>query len=114
MAGIFPVLAHPERNADFERDPDLIHQFRDAGVPCQVTAMSLAGEFGRRARKVSERWLAEGSVDLIASDGHSARGRPPTLDAAARVVRKHGGPTLEDWLTREVPRRILAGEAVLG
>lgn len=114
MAGIFPVLAHPERNADFERNPDLIHEFRDAGVPCQVTAMSLAGDFGRRARKIAERWLGEGAIDLVASDGHSARGRPPTLDAAARIVRKVAGETVEDWLTREVPRRILGGEPVLG
>src|SRR5262249_39973985 len=84
MTGVFPVLAHPERNLDFERNPDLIQEFRQAGVPCQVTAMSLAGAFGRRARKISERWLAEGSIDLVASDGHSPRGRPPTLDAAAR------------------------------
>ncbi len=114
MAGIFPVLAHPERNADFERNPDLIHEFRDAGIPCQITAMSLAGDFGRKARKISERWLAEGAIDLLASDGHSARGRPPTLDSAARIVRKVAGETVEDWLTREVPRRILVGEPVLG
>lgn len=114
MAGIFPVLAHPERNADFERNPDLIHQFRDAGVPCQITAMSLTGDFGRKAKKASQRWLAEGSIDFIASDGHSAGRRPPTLDAAARLIRKEAGETVEDWITREVPRRILAGEPVLG
>jgi protein-tyrosine phosphatase len=114
MAGIFPVLAHPERNADFERNPDLVHDFRNAGVPVQVTAMSLTGEFGRKARKVAERWLAEGSIDLVASDGHSAGRRPPTLDGAARVIRRAAGETAEDWLVHEVPRRILAGEPVLG
>jgi protein-tyrosine phosphatase len=114
MAGVFPVLAHPERNADFERNPDLIHEYRSAGVPCQVTAMSLTGAFGRRARKVSERWLAEGAIDILASDGHSTDRRPPTLDEAARVVRRQGGESLEQWVTREVPRRILAGEPVLG
>jgi protein-tyrosine phosphatase len=114
LAGVFPVLAHPERNADFERNPDLIHEYRAAGVPCQVTAMSLTGAFGRRARKVSERWLSEGAIDLVASDGHSANRRPPTMDEAARAVRKAAGATVEEWLTREVPRRILAGEPVLG
>ena len=114
LAGIFPVLAHPERNADFERNPDLIHEYRNAGVPCQITAMSLTGDFGRRAKKISQRWLAEGAIDLVASDGHSARGRPPTLDAVAKLVRKQAGDSVEDWLTCEVPRRILAGEPVLG
>jgi len=114
LAGVFPVLAHPERNMDFERDPDLIHQYRDAGVPCQITAMSLTGDFGRKARKLAERWLAEGAIDLLASDGHSTRSRPPTLADAARIVRKQAGATVEDWLTNEVPRRILAGEPVVG
>jgi hypothetical protein len=31
----------------------------------------LTGDFGRKARKIAERWLSEGSIDLIASDGHS-------------------------------------------
>ncbi len=114
MAGIFPVLAHPERNLEFESDPDLVHAFRAAGVPIQVTAMSLTGEFGRRARKLSERWLAEGAIDLIASDGHGTRGRPPVLDAAARRVRRQAGETVESWLLAEVPRRLLSGEPVLG
>ena len=76
--------------------------------------MSLVGDFGRRTRKTSERWLEQGIVDLIASDGHSCRSRPPVMDAAAKVVRKLAGATAEDWLTREVPRRVLAGEPVLG
>ena len=114
LAGVFPVLAHPERNAGFAEDPESIRPIRDAGIPVQITAMSLTGDFGRRAKKVSEAWLAEGLIDLVASDGHSCRSRPPVLDGAARVVRKLAGPSAEDWVFREVPRRLLAGEAVLG
>lgn len=114
MRGIFPVLAHPERNMDFERNPDSIHAVRAAGVPIQVTAMSVTGAFGRRAKKVAKRWLKEGVVDLIASDGHGPGRRPPVMDEAARTVRKLGGATMEEWVTFEVPRRILAGEPVLG
>ena len=54
------------------------------------------------------------SPNVIASDGHSCRSRAPVLADAARIVRKTGGATLEDWVTREAPRRILAGEPVLG
>lgn len=114
LAGIFPVLAHPERNAGLAADVESIRPYRDAGIPIQVTAMSLTGDFGRRARKVAETWLSEGLVDLVASDGHSCRSRPPVLDQAARIVRKVAGPTAEDWVLREVPRRLLAGEPVLG
>jgi protein-tyrosine phosphatase len=114
MNGIFPVLAHPERNLDFERNPDGIHEVRAAGIPIQVTAMSITGAFGRRARKVAKRWIKEGVVDLVASDGHGPGRRPPVMDDAARTVRKWGGATMEQWVTDEVPRRVLAGEPVLG
>ena len=114
LAGIYPVLAHPERNVEFCEHPDRLEPYHDAGVLVQVTAMSLTGDFGRRARKTSERWVEQGIVDLIASDGHSCRSRPPVMDKAAKIVRKLGGATAEDWLTREAPRRILAGEMVLG
>ena len=114
LSGIYPVLAHPERIVELQEHPDRIEPFHDAGILVQVTAMSLTGDFGRRARKTSERWLDRGLVDVIASDGHSCRSRAPVLDAAARIARKVGGDTLEDWVTREAPRRILAGEPVLG
>ena len=114
MNGIFPVLAHPERNMDFERNPDSIHEVRAAGVPIQVTAMSITGAFGRRAKKVAKRWIKQGVVDLVASDGHGPGRRPPVLDEAARTIRKWGDSTMEQWVTAEVPRRILAGEPVLG
>lgn len=114
LAGIFPVLAHPERNAELAEDTAAVQALRDAGIPIQVTAMSLTGDFGRRARRAAERWLADGMVDLVASDGHSCRSRAPVLDGAARVVRKIAGASAEDWVLREVPRRLLAGEPVLG
>lgn len=114
LAGIYPVLAHPERITELQEHPDRLEPFHDAGILVQVTAMSLTGDFGRRARKTSERWLERGLVDVIASDGHSCRSRAPVLADAARIVRKTGGATLEDWVTREAPRRILAGEPVLG
>lgn len=114
LQGIYPVLAHPERNIDFAKSKTLLREYRDAGIPVQVTAMSLTGSFGFRAKKAARRWLAEGLVDLVASDGHSTRRRPPVMDEAARLVRKLSGETTEEWVMNEVPRRILAGEPVLG
>lgn len=114
LAGIFPVLAHPERIVELQEHPERLEAFHDAGILVQVTAMSLTGEFGRKPRKTAERWLEARLIDVIASDGHSCARRPPTMDAAARLVRKLGGATAEDWVTREAPRRILAGEPVTG
>jgi protein-tyrosine phosphatase len=114
LAGIFPVLAHPERITELQEHPEKIADIRAAGIPVQVTAMSLTGEFGRKPRKTAETWLASGQVDLVASDGHSVVRRPPTLDGAARILSRTIGDSATQWVTAEVPRRLLAGEPVLG
>lgn len=114
LAGIYPVLAHPERITELQDNPDRLEEYRNAGIPVQVTAMSLTGEAGRKVSKTAERWLEAGWVDLVASDGHNTVRRPPTLDGAARAVRRIAGSSAEDWILREVPRRLVAGEPVLG
>ncbi len=111
--GIHPVVAHPERNMAFARDPDQVQQLRNSGVPIQIDAGSFFGSFGDRAKLLADRWLADGCVDAIASDTHSLKRRPPSLKKAAKYVRKQAGSSAEDWVTFEAPRRILAGERVI-
>jgi protein-tyrosine phosphatase len=57
-----------------------------------VTAGSLTGRFGKRARYWGERMLDEGRVDILATDAHHPLRRPPLLaegrEAAARWVGK--------------------------
>ncbi|MCG3135968.1 MAG: Tyrosine-protein phosphatase YwqE [Planctomycetes bacterium] len=113
LSGTQIVLAHPERIVEFQDHPGKIEDWRNAGILVQVTAQSLTGEFGKRPQKTAERWLAAGHIDLVASDGHNTLKRPPTLDGAARAIRRAGGDTLAQRLLHEVPRRIVAGEALI-
>src|SRR5205807_4693348 len=48
--GITPVLAHPERNAEVQASPERLIALVQSGVLVQVTASSLDGRIGRRAR----------------------------------------------------------------
>ncbi len=112
LAGQFPVLAHPERNLELADHPERLDPLRRQGVAVQVTAMSVTGGFGRRAKKAAERWLKEGLVDVLATDAHGTGKRPPALraavDAAARIV---GQEAAERMVTGN-PARILRGEAL--
>ena len=112
LAGLFPVLAHPERNVELADHPERLEPLRRQGVAVQVTAMSVTGEFGRRAKRAAERWLKEGLVDVLATDAHGTGKRPPVLraavDAAARIV----GAEAAERLVTGNPGRILRGEAL--
>jgi protein-tyrosine phosphatase len=86
VAGYVPILTHPERLSWIEAQYAMIIRLRHAGVWMQVTAGSLLGGFGRRARYWAERMLDEGHVHLLASDAHDTDRRPPNLRAARDVA----------------------------
>ena len=105
-AGVTPVLAHPERNADVQSNLERVRRLVRAGTLVQVTASSLDGRGGRRARETALRLVREGLVHLVASDAHSPEVRAAGLGAAVRAL---ADEPLARWLTHDVPAAIVAG-----
>lgn len=105
--GVTPVLAHPERNADVQSDPDRVARLVASGTLVQITAASLDGRAGRRAQAMGLRLIAGGNAHLVASDAHAPHVRKGGLDGVAEAV---GDADLADWLTRAVPAAIVAGD----
>jgi protein-tyrosine phosphatase len=90
VAGYVPILTHPERLSWINSHYPVMERLSEHGVWMQVTAGSLAGRFGRNAQYWAERMLDEGRVQVLATDAHDTRRRPPELArgwelAAARV-----------------------------
>jgi len=112
IRGFTPVLGHPERSPVFQGDLDRVRELVARGVLCSVTAGSLAGRFGSKARRISLELLAEGLVHSVDSDAHDTRGRPPGLSAGFRAAEEElpGIELQVDWYAREAPAAILAGE----
>jgi protein-tyrosine phosphatase len=86
LAGSTPVIGHPERVEAVHDDPDIARELAERGWILQVNATSLLGYHGRRPHELGWRFLREGLVGLVGSDGHRRR-RPPHLDEAHRLVR---------------------------
>ena len=89
-AGYVPILTHPERLTWVHERYEVIEHLVKAGVWMQLTAGSLRGAFGGRARALSERMLHRGHVHILATDAHDDERRPPDLargyQAAAAIV----------------------------
>jgi protein-tyrosine phosphatase len=102
--GITPVLAHPERNFDVQSRPDLLEGVVASGTLVQLTAASVDGSGGRRAKACAAVLLKRELVHLIASDAHAPTVRAIGMSAAARAV---GDADLARWLTYDVPRAIV-------
>jgi protein-tyrosine phosphatase len=107
VLGVHPVIAHPERNLVFAREPRRLAELVHRGAAVQITAASLLGEFGRTARKACDDFFRMGIVHVVASDAHSLRSRPPRLAAAYTTVRAEWGEEAALGLFGRNPRAIL-------
>jgi protein-tyrosine phosphatase len=96
---IIPVVTHPERNALLQQRLPQLRRWVEMGCLMQVTAGSLLGAWGGKAKKFSEDLLGEDLVHFIASDGHDTRRRPPGgtswRSGGAPVVRRQSGRGVE-------------------
>ena len=113
LEGIMPILVHPERIFELQQRFDLFYELVAMGCLTQVTAMSITGELGGAAQKCAHRLLRCRLAHLIASDAHSADGRPPVLTAAvaeaARILESREEAMA---LVTERPQAILDGRPV--
>lgn len=109
LAGITPVLAHPERNADVQAGPERLAPLVEAGTLVQVTAASLDGRLGRAAQSTGLELIESRLAHMIASDAHHAGIRAVGMSVAAEAV---GDEALARWLTVDVPRAIVEGGSI--
>jgi protein-tyrosine phosphatase len=95
--GVHPILAHPERHPDLLHGQDAMERIVRTGCLMQVSADSITST-RRQDVQVLKRWVREGLVHMIGSDGHSARHRPPEMAAAHRQIEGWAGQHTADRL----------------
>ena len=111
LNGITPIISHSERNAIIQHDLGVMYELVSMGALCQVTAMSITGDFGGMVMHCAERLLKHRLVHVIASDAHSSNSRPPVLSQAVEAAAETMG-SYEDAerMVTDVPASILSGD----
>lgn len=107
VAGIVPVLTHPERLSWIDTHYEVFGRLVHAGALMQITAGSLTGRFGRNPKYWAERMLDEGQVHILATDAHHIDKRPPLLAEAREAAAKRVGDAEAVHLVQTRPRGIL-------
>ncbi|MEM8646572.1 MAG: CpsB/CapC family capsule biosynthesis tyrosine phosphatase [Pseudomonadota bacterium] len=110
--GLVPVLTHPERLSWIDGHYEVIGVLRELGVLLQLTAGSVTGDFGSSVKYWADRMLADGYVDLLATDAHDVKARPPVLSRARDYVAQRFGEDVATGLVLDNPRAILDGDSV--
>ncbi len=110
--GIRVTLGHPERNLDFQRQPDQLRDLVDHGVLLQVNADSLVAARRRSGvRRLAEGLCTAGLAHALASDGHRA-GSWRSVTELARGVEaliELVGAERAQWMAADAPRAIVDG-----
>jgi len=86
LAGVQPVITHPERNGILRAHPERLKKWVRQGCFAQVTGGALTGGFGAGAQQDALRWVGEGLIHFVASDAHNTRSRPLRLQRAYDVI----------------------------
>ena len=109
LAGITPIITHPERNGLIRAKPERLYGWIHQGCYVQVTASSLLGRFGSATQRLVNNWLGEGRIHFFATDAHNLTSRPMRMRAAYEVVAKERGEEVARALFQENPLAAFEG-----
>ncbi|TGD81446.1 tyrosine-protein phosphatase [Hymenobacter wooponensis] len=71
--GYQPVLAHPERYTYLYGRFEHLESIRESGVFLQVNLNSIAGYYSAGAKRVAEKMIDAGMVDMVGTDAHHSK-----------------------------------------
>lgn len=82
VAGIIPIIAHPERNQELTSKPEKLLELIEGGALCQVTSHSINGLFGSKIQKLAIDWCRSNLIHFVSSDAHNLKQRAFQLSKA--------------------------------
>ncbi len=109
LLGITPLMAHPERVAYYLEDIERVAASVRLGALTQVTACSLTGRFGDKARQFALAMLERNLIHVLATDSHDVRYRPPILSEAVKTAAAIVGEARALRMVQDTPQAILDG-----
>ena len=85
--GYIPILAHPERYAFVQEDPNEIIDIIKLGVLIQSNYGSFIGQYGRTAKEVVEVLLENHLINFLGTDVHRHGGIFENINEILRRIR---------------------------
>ena len=106
-----PIIVHPERNAKFREDPNLLIPFLEMGCLAQLTAPSYVGVFGKSIQKTAKLMVEHNLVQMVASDAHGVHKRNFYLKEAYKKIQKDFGKEVVAEM-QQVAKDVANGDSV--
>ena len=111
MAGVTPIIAHPERYKQVQENTNIVAEWLRAGCLIQIDAGSPLGYLGSQSQVASERIIKNGWCQVLGSDSHDEKRRNFCLAESVDCVRNWIGDHV-DSMVKENPKLILKGDKI--
>lgn len=111
LAGVTPIIAHPERIKPIQKDLSIVRRFIRGGCVIQIDAGSLTGSLGSSSEKTALEIVQQGYCHIIGSDAHDDNRRNFLLAEALEIAKEITGEKAVDMVTVN-PQNILLGEPI--
>lgn len=112
LAGMTPILTHPERNPTLQRDPSRLAEWLRSGLLTQITTSSITGKMGKDAERLAHKLLADRWVHFLSTDAHNLTTRPPQMHPACEVVTSRYGTAYAQRLCLQNPLAVFEGKSL--
>ena len=111
MAGITPIIAHPERYKPVQENITFIYDWLNAGCLVQVDAGSVLGFLGKSAQLAAEKIIKNNWCQILGSDAHNDHNRDFCLKDAYEIVHGWVGEQARA-LVFDYPQAVIKGEPI--
>ncbi len=111
LAGVTPIIAHPERIKPIQKDLSIVRKFIRGGCVIQVDAGSLTGSLGSSSEKAALEIVRQGCCHIIGSDAHDEHHRNFLLAEALAIAKEIIGEIAVEMVTVN-PQKIITGDPI--
>lgn len=111
MHGITPIIAHPERYKQVQKDISLVYDWLNSGCLIQIDAGSILGSFGKSSFLTAEGIIKNNWCQILGSDAHNNRGRNFILKDSYSVAKTWIGDAAKK-LVYDNPKSVLNGNQI--
>ncbi|MEG0775040.1 CpsB/CapC family capsule biosynthesis tyrosine phosphatase [Clostridium sp.] len=107
ILGITPILAHPERNFEILKNPNLLVNLINQGALAQMNSGSLTGRYGSKIEEFSKQLVKRNLIHLLGSDGHNISVRKPRIKQGFEKLKELNHPLYLSILENE--KKVIQG-----
>lgn len=109
LAGVTPIIAHPERYKKVQETPAIVGRMIRSGCLIQLDAGSIIGTLGESSKRAANELLKQGLCHIIGSDAHDDRKRNFCLKEAVEVAEDILGKETANEFVVTNPKAVLDG-----